>query len=82
MINAEKARMISQKRGIKLLARNKKREKRIIKQSIKETIKDGHYAIFFEGYLYDETKEWLENLGYSISHSLCGGTRISWKGNE
>lgn len=82
MINAEKARIISQKRGIKILAKNKKREKRFIKQSIKETVKDGHYSILYGDYLYDETKEWLENLGYSIEHSLCGGIRISWKGDK
>lgn len=82
MINAEKARMISEKRGIKILARNKKREIRIIKQSIKETAKDGHYAIFYGGFLYDETKEWLEKLGYSVDNVLCGDTRISWKGNK
>lgn len=77
-MNAAEAKKRATMRAKIVERREAKKEQTEIMREIEEIVNDGCFSYSIDDLLYDDTVEYLRDLGYKVTEGI-GWTKIEWK---
>ena len=77
-MNAEEAKKRATMRAKIVKRRQAKKEQAEIMREIEEIVNDGCFSYSIDDLLYDDTVEYLRDLGYKVTEGI-GWTKIEWE---
>ena len=77
-MNAEEAKRRATARAKTLERRRAKKERAEIMREIEEIANNGYFSYTINDLFYDDTVEYLRDLGYKVTEGI-GWTTIEWK---